>query len=313
MKQLFLSPRASETAYTNFQSTLANGVPYDRVEPFLNPQEKEILKHHSNLYIWGCQPGQKSKWEQMSIGDVILFYAHKQFTTSSNLLLKKWSEQLALELWPKSPDTNQPWSGIYIVNNLQPIDLPLEKFNEIANYQFKAVMGFQPVTENHLNSILNKYGTLNNFLNAISLGLKEYQVSVLKEISTREKPTSADLDVIDSIVGTRDIDEVLQELSLKNLHKTPEEQSIVNTRLKRDHEVVRLLKEKNQNKCQICGFTFRTKSGKFYSEAAHIKPLSSREVGIDRPENIIILCPNHHKMLDYGAINIDHNGKVIEK
>jgi len=313
MKQLFLSPKASETAYANFKSTLANGVPYERVEPFLSPEEKEILKLHKTLYIWGCQPGQKSKWDQMSVGDIILFYAHKQFTTSSNLLLKKWSDQLALELWPKSPDTDQPWSGIYIVNNLQPIDLSLEKFNEIANYKFKAVMGFQPVTTDHLDLILSKYGNLDNFINAVSLGLKEYQASVLKEISTRENPTPTDLSTIDTIIGTRDIDEVLQELSLKNLNKTPEEQSILYTRLKRDHQLVKLMKEKNQNKCQICGFTFKTKSGNFYSEAAHIKPLSSREAGIDRPENIIILCPNHHKMLDYGVLDIDQHKQLMNQ
>ena len=67
------------------------------------------------------------------------------------------------------------------------------------------------------------------------------------------------------------------------------------------------MKKKHKNKCQICGFTFQKKDGNYYSEVAHIKPLNSLEIGIDKPSNLIVLCPNHHKMLDFGSIKILSN------
>jgi predicted restriction endonuclease len=67
--------------------------------------------------------------------------------------------------------------------------------------------------------------------------------------------------------------------------------------------MVKALKEKYQNKCQICGFTFKTVKGTYYSEAAHIIPISDASEGVDHPDNIWILCANHHKMLDRQAIN----------
>ena len=63
-------------------------------------------------------------------------------------------------------------------------------------------------------------------------------------------------------------------------------------------------KEKHHNKCQICQFTFKTSNGTYYSEAAHIKAISTREIGVDVASNILVLCPNHHKMLDYGVVKV---------
>ena len=62
------------------------------------------------------------------------------------------------------------------------------------------------------------------------------------------------------------------------------------------------------------------KDGGKYVEAAHITAKS--EKGVERPHNILILCPNHHKEFDYGEkkiiehtkdrIIVDVNGKRWE-
>ena len=41
-----------------------------------------------------------------------------------------------------------------------------------------------------------------------------------------------------------------------------------------------------------------------YSEAHHIRPLGSPHNGPDIAENILVLCPNHHVMCDYGSIHL---------
>jgi len=42
-----------------------------------------------------------------------------------------------------------------------------------------------------------------------------------------------------------------------------------------------------------------------YAEAHHIIPLGSPHHGADKAENIIVVCPNHHAMLDYGVIKLE--------
>ena len=41
-----------------------------------------------------------------------------------------------------------------------------------------------------------------------------------------------------------------------------------------------------------------------YSEAHHIIPLGHPHNGPDTSENLVVLCPNHHVMCDYGAIEL---------
>lgn len=76
-------------------------------------------------------------------------------------------------------------------------------------------------------------------------------------------------------------------------------------RILRDTNLARKLKQLHENKCQLCGDSIQQPNGKGYSEAHHIKPLVVPHNGPDIAENIIVLCPNHHVMLDYGVIEIE--------
>jgi len=37
----------------------------------------------------------------------------------------------------------------------------------------------------------------------------------------------------------------------------------------------------------------------------HIRPLGRPHDGPDEPENILVLCPNHHTDFDYGRLTVD--------
>jgi len=306
MKQLFLSPRSGETAYVNFKSTLADGVPIQKIRKFLSPEDLKILGNQETLYVWGCQPSLKSRWEQMVVDDYVLFYAKGKFITASQVQLTKFDPNLALKLWPKSPKTGKPWSGLYFVKNLRKTELPLKRFNEVASYKMRALMGFQRVAGKHLESIIIRYGSIEKFIDSITIGLKDFQTAELQKIASKKTTSvnSEDLDNLDKIVSDRELDEVLEEFATRNQDKTPEERRVYQVRIKRDYKLIKTLKEKHNYRCQICNFTFKTSSGNSYCEAAHIDPISSRKKGVDAPKNILILCPNHHKMLDYGAIRV---------
>jgi hypothetical protein len=75
-------------------------------------------------------------------------------------------------------------------------------------------------------------------------------------------------------------------------------------RILRDTPLARKIKLLHKNICQICGDTIQLRDGNLYSEAHHIMPLGTPHNGPDTSDNIIVLCPNHHVQLDYGAITL---------
>ena len=95
---------------------------------------------------------------------------------------------------------------------------------------------------------------------------------------------------------------------LKNAEAQESQSVIVEQKsYKRDNKTIAQLKLYRDFKCQICGTQIRKKEGDFYIEVAHIKPKLMN--GSETPDNILILCPNHHKEFDYGKLEILNHSK----
>lgn len=77
----------------------------------------------------------------------------------------------------------------------------------------------------------------------------------------------------------------------------------------RDPRKSALLKELYDFKCQICKTRITDAGGNPYAETHHIKKRS--EKGKDEPGNMLVLCPNHHKMFELGSATIDLVTKTI--
>ncbi len=74
---------------------------------------------------------------------------------------------------------------------------------------------------------------------------------------------------------------------------------------KRNRSIVVELKQLYQNKCQICNQTIHVDGKVYYSEVHHLQPLGNGHNGTDNLHNMIVLCPNHHKMFDLGILAIN--------
>ncbi len=155
----------------------------------------------------------------------------------------------------------------------------------------------------------------------------------------KNKPKEKDLfysvkGIGSGVWGLRSLEEptpIAPDFDLPEGELTPEKTQQDTYRVLRDTKLARQLKMLHSNKCQICGDRIEIENNKFYSEAHHIKPLGKPHNGPDVPGNIIVLCPNHHVMLDYGVIKlkfteikhhvkhktdtmyIDYHNKVITK
>jgi hypothetical protein len=304
-QHLFLAPRSNETSRANFLATLESGYPIADIEQYLDQVEKEVLNPRKTLYIWGNQIGKKGSWEKMQIGDYVAFYASGKFVYVGKCILKKHSKEIAHQLWGNVPGKDFTWEYVFFLDELRPISIPLDDIRHLGGYAPNMiVMGFMPMNEVGLENIISKYGNLNTFFDSYSEGLNTRDAAILDDIAEKEVISPREVEAIDQITRSKNIDALLAEWEQRKTGDSPEVVERKSTVIRRNYTLVRKMKDRYENKCQICGFTFLQKNGNYYSEVAHIEPISTRQAGVDTPSNMIVLCPNHHKMLDHGSLKI---------
>lgn len=94
----------------------------------------------------------------------------------------------------------------------------------------------------------------------------------------------------------------LQELDIENQANPPQQLEALAKRYERDPELTKIIKLLRGGKCQICGFSFKTKSGDDYAECHHLEHLA--DSGLDVSSNILVLCANHHRQFHYGNVEL---------
>jgi hypothetical protein len=179
-------------------------------------------------------------------------------------------------------------------------------------------------TEYYLEKITQDYGAkgLENALLAVRQHIEYYEdLQKVKMHKIRDiydkyyaKPITSfdekEQKEIEEIYKTKSKQEIAKEL--KSIKPSDPEQITINLKVyKRDNKTISLIKILRNFRCQICDTSIKKKDGTYYIEAAHIKP--KHQKGAETPDNIILLCPNHHKEFDYGSKKIlEHSSKHIK-
>ena len=78
----------------------------------------------------------------------------------------------------------------------------------------------------------------------------------------------------------------------------------------RDSLLAESLKSIYDHRCQVCGMNFKIKYEKPFSETHHIDSLS--QSGLDISKNIIVICPNHHRIIHKTNAEFDRS-KLLYK
>lgn len=184
--------------------------------------------------------------------------------------------------------------------------------NMLAGKCYESTMSI-PATYYFLERIFIDFGEvkLTRALNALYQHLTYYERlknfrrkgfwELFKKYKTRVKNIDIENDfeqaVIDHSVVNDDLQKIIQEL--KNLSVSdPISVTINAVTYKRDNKTISQLKRLRNYRCQMCGVQIPKSDGGFYIEGAHIDP--KKDKGNELPNNIMILCPNHHKEFDYG-------------
>ena len=82
--------------------------------------------------------------------------------------------------------------------------------------------------------------------------------------------------------------------------------------VQRNEKIVREMKRLYNHTCQVCGDRRLQSSEQGYSYVHHIMPLGDPHNGPDIPENVVVVCPNHHDDFDNGMLEVDPQTLEIE-
>ena len=284
---IYIMPIGSEDAVNHMNNTLLNKV--DKQTILANGVTiNEDLYEDNKINVWGLIPGQQNtrQWQRFKPHDIVIFVPSKYNLIVTEILETTKSKDLANTFW--GIDKNgQTWELIFFVKVLGIIEKDKRSFlNELGYSEKDQLMGNRKITDR----FIPKYQSVEDFLNL------NIETAVSSESFSNDIATQAVENVLPSRLSKEERFEHLKELVQKALQdKSRDYIEVTGKRIKRKTVLVAFVKERDNNTCKACGFTFKKKDGESYVEVAHIKSLS--EGGPDDPENMVALCANCHLKL----------------
>ena len=164
MTLVILQPAGNQGGREHYVDTVENLVDISSCSSLVAPQVQRVLEiaHASGFAgMWGVVPGQNDvnigKWNRITVGDVVLFAADKKIRSSAVVASKFTSERLAKHLWGLNPD-GVTWKYMYSLDEIRPLDISYEEFNEIVGYKSNNVIqGFTVMDEEKSSLFLDHF------------------------------------------------------------------------------------------------------------------------------------------------------------
>ena len=294
-------------------------------------------KVDDNKYVFGYVPFTGKSYPGCNIGrpiseNAVLFLWTKNLDTKKGQIVGVYGGYRNVKPEKRMPHTGFSEGEAFFnvkaekeYSTLFPVPLDSKKYLKLLSAKrLIGQAGFRYIDQNLAETIitdeLNALSQSATELNAYKKLRTIYEYitgSEYKEVNSDEEEQEK-LENLPEI-KTQSKQEIINELQSLT-PQTPVQVTFRGKSYKRDNKTIAQIKKLRGKKCQICGHYILQKDGGKYVEAAHITAKS--EKGVERPHNILILCPNHHKEFDYGEkkiiehtkdrIIVDVNGKRWE-
>lgn len=239
----------------------------------------------------------------------------KDFAQFKEFILSPFGNKFELKKWFDQID-NFPNFGIGIATiYLNRVDL--NRFAIMNNKTLKALnkLGYKisssknwknyVLVKEYQSDLISEFPSLKNYYKTDSLNH-----FIIAELKGKELMTEyQQIQVLENNLEQNEIEQQIIE-SLKHLSKkqllskilengkgTSGKITINGKSYKRHNYLMAHIKKYRDFKCQFCSTKIPKSSGGYYIEACHIK--AKAEGGKDVLNNILVLCPNCHKLFDY--------------
>jgi hypothetical protein len=143
-----VQPCGNAASQQHYVDTIRNLVPADLIMSHLTGPE--LIEFQSNFStaaaVWGVTEGGRSvnrnKWSKLRPGDIALLYRDRRLFSRGRIAMCTHNSALARQLWGVDAE-GRPWEYIYFLDDLQEIDIPVERFNRVMDYEpNNVVQGF---------------------------------------------------------------------------------------------------------------------------------------------------------------------------
>lgn len=230
--------------------------------------------------IWGATAGSQTQryFDEMRPRDCVLFYRDGDFFAGGIIGRTLVDSDVGSWLW-NNPDSR----FIFTVEEYRDWGPAITRIWDALDYDgTPRVQGVLRVKPERLENLRGDERTV------------EYSLFG----TTPKSPAQTNVDTSDSISNTYSTVD-------------PERTTTVQDRILRDQTLVTELKSQYDHTCQICGHRLQSASDAGYSEVHHIKPLGNPHNGPDIPENMLVLCPNHHADFDNGMLTVNPDTHTV--
>ena len=116
--------RLEKAVKTHWEDTILKPRSLDEIKPFITDQQYKSLKatDKATFRFWGDTENNRSIWEKMNVGDLVLFYGDNRFHAKGYVGTTFQSDELAKYFWPDFNE-NGPWRNIYTIKDLTGLDI----------------------------------------------------------------------------------------------------------------------------------------------------------------------------------------------
>ena len=286
----------------NYQNTIESEVPIEELKGFVDPAFITSLEE-ANIHcipVWGMVKigaGIRNEWRELSSDDYAVFYGKKRFFYMAKVIGKIHNPKLAESLWG-SDEEGRTWEFIYFLSDGKQISIPYDP--KIVNYKVrhvfqKAILLNEERTRNLIKVIQQNEGTI---FDEAKIEPSKEQIS---KISSFAKETN----------DPQEAAAIINMFSVSLLIEPVRERIRYAKSLARNPKFARLVKERSNFTCEICGEKgFEKKDGLLYSEAHHLFEIAQTK--IDNPHKMICVCPTCHRVIHYGNDNALEERKSLK-
>ncbi|MFW2490263.1 HNH endonuclease [Clostridium chromiireducens] len=266
--------------------------------------EKMGLLDGANL--WVIPEGTKllKTYEKMNIGDYVLAYVDGMYKYYGKIVYMMKNKKLAEKI--NTSSLTKISECIFFVDQFKEIKILREQFNKIYHKDDKFIpRGLYNIDDKIENLLREEFQLINPALKTNDIVQDNYLVENLnKVINTLGE------DNIENMISQMS-DEEFEEFinSFDSTASIQTKEGLKKIR-KYNNEIIDNLKKRYNNRCQICGDSTVKDFGVSIVEGHHIEKFSINQN--NKPENIMILCPNHHTLIHKCGDSIDLKNKVVK-
>jgi hypothetical protein len=166
MPKIIVFTAGDQSARQHLADSIEHSIPSETVFanfPEAHHEELERIRKEGNgFYAWGALPGPGNRrtWEAMERDDRILCVYDNTYRYAARVLAKYDNPDLARSVWGEGKD-GKTWQFMYLLTEPREIN---RHVSELAGYLNASYFGFTKISDEKLDAIAAKYGSVEEFV-----------------------------------------------------------------------------------------------------------------------------------------------------